>query len=103
MSLIEHAVIIATIALLAATIRKIATLLGATTSVSLVAVGLCLLVLAVVNWRLRRKSDMTRANVEDERMGVQARHPGCHVTLLRSGQWFLTDRSTGREHRPDQQ
>jgi hypothetical protein len=32
---------------------------------------------------------------------MEQRHPGCHVLRLSSGEWFLTDRSTGREFRPD--
>jgi hypothetical protein len=40
--------------------------------------------------QLRREKDV-----------MQQRYPLCHVTLLSSGKWFLTDRSTGREYRPD--
>lgn len=32
---------------------------------------------------------------------MEQRYPGCHVLRLSSGEWFLTDRATGREFEPD--
>ncbi|MFM0616125.1 hypothetical protein PQR37_18850 [Paraburkholderia nemoris] len=32
---------------------------------------------------------------------MEQRHPGCHVLRLSSGEWFLTDRPTGREFEPN--
>ncbi|MGF6851137.1 hypothetical protein [Paraburkholderia sp. CI3] len=31
---------------------------------------------------------------------MQQRFPGCHVLRLSNGNWFLTDRATGREYQP---
>lgn len=37
-------------------------------------------------------------NLANELRQMQARYPSCHVTRLKSGEWFLTDRATGREY-----
>jgi Flp pilus assembly protein TadB len=36
-----------------------------------------------------------------EQAEMEQRYPDCRVKRLASGKWFLTDRSTGREYRPD--
>lgn len=36
-----------------------------------------------------------------ELSAMEQRFPGCHVLRLSNGKWFLTDRSTGREHQQD--
>ncbi|MFM0756075.1 hypothetical protein [Paraburkholderia strydomiana] len=38
-----------------------------------------------------------------EQFAMEQRYPGCHVTRLSSGKWFLTDRSTGREYEPTEE
>ncbi|WP_454875566.1 hypothetical protein [Paraburkholderia xenovorans] len=38
-----------------------------------------------------------------EQFAMEQRYPGCHVLRLSNGNWFLTDRSTGREYRPPEE
>ncbi|MGF6915905.1 hypothetical protein OKW28_000078 [Paraburkholderia sp. 40] len=38
-----------------------------------------------------------------ERSAMEQRYPGCHVLRLSNGNWFLTDRSTGREYEPTEE
>ncbi|HDR9037334.1 TPA: hypothetical protein ACU967_007743 [Burkholderia contaminans] len=38
----------------------------------------------------------------NEKMLMEQRFPFCHVTRLSSGQWFLTEKATGREYRPSE-
>ena len=38
-----------------------------------------------------------------EQYAMEQRYPGCHVLRLSNGNWFLTDRSTGREYRPPEE
>jgi hypothetical protein len=38
-----------------------------------------------------------------EQYAMELRYPGCHVLRLSNGNWFLTDRSTGREYRPPEE
>ncbi|ACB68957.1 hypothetical protein BamMC406_6532 (plasmid) [Burkholderia ambifaria MC40-6] len=33
---------------------------------------------------------------------MEQRFPFCHVTRLSSGQWFLTEKATGREYNPSE-
>lgn len=69
------------------------------------------LVLAVfVGWLCRiddrrkaREDEENRIVIEAERQRVQAHYPHCHATRLTSGEWFLTDRATGREYQPERQ
>ncbi|APA90414.1 hypothetical protein BJG93_33015 (plasmid) [Paraburkholderia sprentiae WSM5005] len=35
-----------------------------------------------------------------EQAVMEQRFPGCHVVRLSNGNWFLTDRATGREYHP---
>jgi membrane protein implicated in regulation of membrane protease activity len=37
-----------------------------------------------------------------ERVGMEQRFPNCYVKRLASGKWFLTERTTGREYRVNQ-
>jgi hypothetical protein len=34
---------------------------------------------------------------------MEQQYPHCHVVRLSSGKWFLTEKATGREFRPDDQ
>ncbi|CAE6831374.1 hypothetical protein R69746_06516 [Paraburkholderia aspalathi] len=57
-----------------------------------------LAVLAVI----RSVIDEVRMRRERRELSVmEQRYPGCHVLRLSSGEWFLTDRATGREFEPD--
>ncbi|REE07173.1 hypothetical protein B0G80_9027 [Paraburkholderia sp. BL6669N2] len=38
-----------------------------------------------------------------EQVAMEQRYPGCHVLRLSNGNWFLTDRSTGREYQPTEE
>ncbi|HDR8993764.1 MAG: hypothetical protein ACN6QT_12085 [Burkholderia contaminans] len=42
------------------------------------------------HWRDQRDAN--------EKMLMEQRYPFCHVTRLSSGQWFLTEKATGREY-----
>lgn len=42
------------------------------------------------HWRDQRDAN--------EKMLMEQRFPFCHVTRLSSGQWFLTEKATGREY-----
>lgn len=55
----------------------------------------------VLNMLADLRREMRDRQVRREQGVKQQRYPQCHVTLLSSGKWFLTDRSTGREYRPD--
>lgn len=51
--------------------------------------------------RKAREDEEERLAIEAERKRVQAHYPHCHATRLTSGEWFLTDRATGREYPPE--
>ncbi|MEZ0606278.1 hypothetical protein ACAX43_29745 [Paraburkholderia sp. IW21] len=51
---------------------------------------------------IRGVIDEVRMRRERRELSVmEQRHPGCHVLRLSSGEWFLTDRATGRAFEPD--
>ncbi|WJN72047.1 hypothetical protein [Burkholderia anthina] len=48
---------------------------------------------------LRRREGGRMRRDEDEKAAMEQRYPFCHVTLLSSGEWFLTEKETGREYK----
>ncbi|MGU7775650.1 hypothetical protein ACV229_36545 [Burkholderia sp. MR1-5-21] len=46
------------------------------------------------HWRDQRDAN--------EKMLMEQRFPFCHVKRLSSGQWFLTEKATGREFDPSE-
>ncbi|TDN59061.1 hypothetical protein [Paraburkholderia sp. BL10I2N1] len=62
----------------------------------------CLIGIAIACNAIRALIDRSRVGrQETERAVMQQRYPNCHVSLLKDGSWFLTDRATGREYQPD--
>ncbi|MBW5285237.1 hypothetical protein [Burkholderia gladioli] len=45
----------------------------------------------LARWRRQRDAN--------EKMIMEQRFPFCHVTRLSSGEWFLTEKETGREYK----
>ncbi|WP_266233685.1 hypothetical protein [Paraburkholderia sp. CNPSo 3076] len=54
--------------------------------------------LAVIEWVRRRQQATIDRIRHSELLAMQQRFPHCHVARLRSGEFFLTDKSTGREY-----
>ncbi|MBN3776586.1 hypothetical protein G3O06_03275 [Burkholderia sp. Ac-20345] len=48
---------------------------------------------------LRRREGGRMRRDEDEKSAMEQRYPFCHVTRLSSGEWFLTEKATGREYK----
>ncbi|MDA3669935.1 hypothetical protein [Burkholderia cenocepacia] len=48
---------------------------------------------------LRRREGGRVRRDEDEKIAMEQRYPFCHVTLLSSEEWFLTEKATGREYK----
>ncbi|WP_324161326.1 hypothetical protein [Paraburkholderia sp.] len=55
-------------------------------------------VLALIDWIRRRQQATIDRIRHSELLAMQKRFPHCHVARLRSGEFFLTDKSTGREY-----
>ncbi|MBB4518233.1 hypothetical protein GGD68_007039 [Paraburkholderia fungorum] len=47
------------------------------------------------------REELRKHRERREQSAMEQRYPGCHVLRLSNGQWFLTDRYTGREYLPD--
>ena len=47
-------------------------------------------------------STIRKSREERELAMMAARYPQCNVIRLRSGEWFLTDKATGREYSPSE-
>ncbi|RQV14898.1 hypothetical protein DF039_20850 [Burkholderia cenocepacia] len=59
-----------------------------------------LLAICWVSSALRRQLDRWRKQREtNEQIVMEQRFPFCHVTRLSSGEWFLTEKETGREYK----
>lgn len=57
-----------------------------------VGLALVLVVLAIIDYPDRRRMKVAEA----KRLSIESRFPGARVTALSSGNWLVTDRSTGR-------
>ncbi|MCO1368707.1 hypothetical protein [Burkholderia multivorans] len=70
---------------------------------SQVIAGCAMAALFAVSWvscALRRQLDRWRKQREaNEQIVMEQRFPFCHVTRLSSGEWFLTEKETGREYK----
>jgi hypothetical protein len=64
---------------------------SATVGVLVLVAALIALLKTVHEGRVARKAG-------EELRQMQLCYPTCHVKRLRSGEWFLTDRATGREY-----
>ncbi|MFP3506746.1 hypothetical protein [Burkholderia sp. SIMBA_062] len=59
-----------------------------------------LFVVSCVTSALGRQLDRWRNQREaNEQIVMEQRFPFCHVTRLSSGEWFLTEKETGREYK----
>jgi len=111
MSLFEYWPIAAAVFFLGQFAHRLGILLHAPSWVGYSVLGGTLAVACVIaSWRGRiddrrkaREDEEDRIAIEDERERVQAHYPHCHATRLKSGEWFLTDRATGREYQPERQ
>lgn len=50
--------------------------------------------------RKSRRDDIRMRREREEQLTMEQRYPGCYVLRLSNGDWFLTDRSTGRQYQP---
>ncbi|MFM0498374.1 hypothetical protein [Paraburkholderia caledonica] len=50
--------------------------------------------------RNSRQEKLRMRREREEQLEMEQRYPGCDVLRLSNGDWFLTDRSTGREYQP---
>ncbi|HDR9086013.1 hypothetical protein VI03_08655 [Burkholderia vietnamiensis] len=66
-------------------------------------VGCAMAAFFAVSWvssGLRRQLDRWRKQREtNEQVVMEQRFPFCHVTRLSNGEWFLTEKETGREYK----
>ncbi|WP_175773006.1 hypothetical protein [Paraburkholderia phenazinium] len=62
------------------------------------AIGLFVLSAIVANLLMKLRQKIRTVRTRREMAVMQQRYPNCHVTQLSNGQWFLTDRETGREY-----
>jgi len=65
------------------------------------AIAVILLGIIVVGLLLELAAELQRRRYSRDQIMMQHRYPFCHVKRLSTGQWFLTDRATGREYRPE--
>jgi hypothetical protein len=56
----------------------------------------------VLNMLADLRREIRDRQLRREQGVMQQRYPHCHVTRLSTGKWFLTDKATGREYRPDE-
>ena len=99
--LLELVQIAAVISLVGLTLHRVIASLGVPAWATPVIIG-CLIGIAIAGNAIRTLIDRSRTRrQETERAVMQQRYPHCHVSLLKDGSWFLTDRSTGREYQPD--
>ncbi|WP_036024288.1 hypothetical protein [Paraburkholderia dilworthii] len=49
------------------------------------------------------REDVRMRRERREQAAMEQRYPGCHVLRLSNGNWFLTERSTGREYQPTEE
>lgn len=65
--------------------------------------GCAMAALFAITWAfsaLQRQLDRWRKQRDaNEKMVMEQRFPFCHVTRLSSGEWFLTEKETGREYK----
>ncbi|WP_186157350.1 hypothetical protein [Burkholderia gladioli] len=71
-----------------------------------VVVGCATAALLAASWAfsaMRRQLDRWREQRDaNEKMFMEQRFPFCHVTRLSTGEWFLTEKETGREYKGPQ-
>jgi hypothetical protein len=67
------------------------------------AIAVIALRIIVVGLLLELAAELQRRRYRRDQTMMQHRYPFCHVKRLSTGQWFLTDRATGREYRPEGQ
>ena len=70
------------------------------TWLSLAAIATVAAACVVLNMLANLRREIRDRQLRRERGVMQQRYPHCHVTQLSTGQWFLTDKATGREYRP---
>ncbi|MGS0896867.1 hypothetical protein ACVBGC_30680 [Burkholderia stagnalis] len=65
--------------------------------------GCAAVALLAASWAysaLKRQLDRWREQRDaNEKMIMEQRFPFCHVTRLSTGEWFLTEKETGREYK----
>jgi hypothetical protein len=65
------------------------------------AVAVIVLGIIVVGLLLELAAELHRRRYSRDKIVMQHRYLFCHVKRLSTGRWFLTDRATGREYRPE--
>jgi len=56
--------------------------------------------LLALGLRGTRREKLRMRREREEQLEMEQRYPSCYVLRLSNGDWFLTDRSTGREYQP---
>ena len=107
MPLFEYWPLALAAALITKVVRRLCIPFGAPSWIGHGALGGTLALGALTAWccrvderRKAREYEEEWIAIEAERQLVQAHYPHCHATRLTSGEWFLTDRATGREYQP---
>lgn len=72
------------------------------TWLSLAVIATVIAACVVLNMLAGLRREIRDRQLRRERGVMQQRYPNCHVTRLSTGKWFLTDKATGREYRPDE-
>jgi hypothetical protein len=65
------------------------------------AIAFIVLGIIVVGLLFELADELQRRRHSRDQIMMQHRYPFCHVTRLSTGRWFLTDKATGREYRPE--
>lgn len=98
MSSLEISIILAIPVVVWLGLNRVCDLLWHRPSIASAAFGALILIACFIALQKSVRERRAARKAGEELRQMQLCYPACHIKRLRSGEWFLTDRFTGREY-----